>query len=176
MVDRSSVKDRRRWPWVLRDVRKRRDKSKHLSTGCNDSIHTTTGSESTLAEGADLTISSSNEYEAFTAPERSGVVSEVVLDCEDALNIEQADAHVLEGEVDHDVHESSNEDMLKPMWARLDALQMQQELQGMDHPDVIFSLRHLGRAHRRRGELQQAKLVEEMIHATAYDAPRLAWD
>jgi hypothetical protein len=51
----------------------------------------------------------------------------------------------------------------KTMMARLDALQIQQELYGMDHPDVTFSLKHLGRAHTRRGEFQQARLIEEMV-------------
>ena len=55
--------------------------------------------------------------------------------------------------------------VMKPMMARLDALQMQQKIQGMNHPDVLFALKHLARAHRRRGELEQAKLVEEMLHA-----------
>lgn len=54
---------------------------------------------------------------------------------------------------------------MRPMMARLDALQMQQKIQGMNHPDVLFSLRHLARAHRRRGEIEQARLVEEMLHA-----------
>jgi hypothetical protein len=55
---------------------------------------------------------------------------------------------------------------IKPMMARLDALQIQQSIQGMNHPDVLFTLKHLARAHRRRGELEQAKLVEEMLHAS----------
>jgi hypothetical protein len=54
---------------------------------------------------------------------------------------------------------------IKLMLARLDALQIQQELYGMNHPDVLFSLKHLGRAHTRRGEFQQARLIEEMVRA-----------
>jgi hypothetical protein len=51
------------------------------------------------------------------------------------------------------------------MMARLEALQIQQKLYGMNHPDVLFSLKHLGRAHTRRGEFQQARLIEEMVRA-----------
>jgi hypothetical protein len=53
---------------------------------------------------------------------------------------------------------------IKPMMTRLDALQIQQKIQGMNHPDVRFALKHLARAHRRRGEYEQAKLVEDMLH------------
>lgn len=52
------------------------------------------------------------------------------------------------------------------MMTRLQALQVQQELQGVDHPDVIFSLKGLSKAHMRRGEYHQAKLVEDMIFAS----------
>jgi hypothetical protein len=55
---------------------------------------------------------------------------------------------------------------IKPMMARLDALQIQRQRQGMNHPDVLFALKHHGRAHRRRGELQQAQLVSEMLQAS----------
>jgi hypothetical protein len=51
-----------------------------------------------------------------------------------------------------------------PIMARLDALQMQQQLQGMNHPDVLFAWRHLARAHRRRGEIELSDRIEEMIH------------
>jgi hypothetical protein len=51
-----------------------------------------------------------------------------------------------------------------PIMARLDALQIQQQLQGMNHPDVLFALRHLARAHRRRGEIELSDRIEEMIH------------
>jgi hypothetical protein len=57
---------------------------------------------------------------------------------------------------------------MQPIMARLDALQIQQELYGMNHPDVLFSLKHLGRAHMRREEFQQARLVEEMVRAGHY--------
>ena len=53
-----------------------------------------------------------------------------------------------------------------PMTTRLQALQVQQQLQGVDHPDVLFSLKGLSKAHMRRGEYHQAKLVEEMIFAS----------
>mmetsp|Transcript_98128 Transcript_98128/g.147167 ORF Transcript_98128/g.147167 Transcript_98128/m.147167 type:complete len:104 (-) Transcript_98128:78-389(-) len=71
----------------------------------------------------------------------------------------------------HEAPELSNLDdsersAIKPMMARLDALQIQQKIQGMNHPDVLFALKHLARAHRRRGEIEQAKLVEEMLHAS----------
>jgi hypothetical protein len=52
---------------------------------------------------------------------------------------------------------------LNPMMARLDALQTQQQLQGMNHPDVLFALRHMARAHRRRGEIKLSLLIEQMI-------------
>jgi hypothetical protein len=58
---------------------------------------------------------------------------------------------------------------IQPMMARLDALQIQQQMQGMNHPDVLFALKHLARAHRRRGETQQAQLVEEMLRAGQED-------
>jgi hypothetical protein len=54
---------------------------------------------------------------------------------------------------------------IKPMMARLDALQIQQQMQGMNHPDVLFALKHHGRAHRRRGDLQEARLLGEMLQA-----------
>ena len=55
---------------------------------------------------------------------------------------------------------------IKPLMARLDALQIQQQMQGMNHPDVLFALKHLAQAHRRHGEFQQAQLVEEMLRDT----------
>jgi hypothetical protein len=58
---------------------------------------------------------------------------------------------------------------IQPMMARLDALQIQQQLQGRNHPDVLFALKHLARAHHRRGETQQAQLVEEMLRAGLED-------
>ena len=60
-----------------------------------------------------------------------------------------------------------SEDMnsMNAMMARLEAIAMQQRLQGMSHPDVLFSLKHLARAHRRRGEINQSLLIEEMIHS-----------
>lgn len=54
------------------------------------------------------------------------------------------------------------------MMTRLQALQVQQQLQGVDHPDVIFSLKGLSKAHMRRGEYHQAKLVDEMIFASQH--------
>lgn len=50
-----------------------------------------------------------------------------------------------------------------PMMARLNALRIQQQLQGINHPDVLFALRHLARAHRRRGEAELADLLDEII-------------
>lgn len=62
---------------------------------------------------------------------------------------------------------SSDEvDHMRPMMTRLQALQVQQELQGMDHPDVLFSLKGISKAHVRRGEYLQAQLVEEIISAS----------
>jgi ribosomal 50S subunit-associated protein YjgA (DUF615 family) len=58
---------------------------------------------------------------------------------------------------------------IQPMMARLDALQIQQQMQGMNHPDVLFAMKHLARAHHRRGETQQAQLVEEMLRAGQED-------
>lgn len=66
-------------------------------------------------------------------------------------------------------------EQLKPMVTRLEALQIQQELQGMDHPDVIFALRGLSKAHLRRGEFREAQLVEEMIVASQNNQ-RIAWN
>ena len=55
---------------------------------------------------------------------------------------------------------------MTPMLARLQAVEAMQELYGdTNHPDVLFSLKHLGNAHRRRGELQQAQLVDERVQA-----------
>lgn len=73
------------------------------------------------------------------------------------------------------IHSSDEVERLRPMTTRLQALQIQQKLQGMDHPDVLFSLRGLSRAHIRRGELQQAQLVEEMILAS-HNNQRTAWN
>jgi hypothetical protein len=58
---------------------------------------------------------------------------------------------------------SKETNRIKPMMARLDALQIQQQMQGMNHPDVLFALKYLAQAHRRRGEFQHAHLVEEML-------------
>lgn len=62
-----------------------------------------------------------------------------------------------------DVDAVDDRNKIRPMMARLDALQIQQQLQGMNHPDVLFALKHLGRAHRRRGEMEQAQLVDAML-------------
>jgi len=69
----------------------------------------------------------------------------------------------------------SSVEHLRPMMARLEALQIQQELLGMDHPDVIFALRGIGKAHMRRGEFQEAQLVDEMIFASQ-KKQRAAWN
>jgi hypothetical protein len=53
-----------------------------------------------------------------------------------------------------------------PMRTRRQALQVQQQLQGVDHPDVLFSLKGLSKVYMRRGEYLQAMLVEEMIFAS----------
>lgn len=54
---------------------------------------------------------------------------------------------------------------------RLDALRIQQQLQGANHPDVLFASKYLGYAHRRRAELQHAttaKPVEAVLRAECY--------
>jgi len=61
--------------------------------------------------------------------------------------------------------ETSNGEWSNQVEARLDALQILQQLQGMNHPDVLFAVRHLARAHRRRGDIELSLLIEEMVQS-----------
>ena len=61
------------------------------------------------------------------------------------------------GEEENDVPTTDTVKRFKSMTARLDALRIQQQLQGMNHPDVIFSMNRLGRAKGLRDEAQKGK-------------------
>ena len=75
------------------------------------------------------------------------------------------------GEVDdenlhtvEDANDGSAERLhLQPMMARLNALQKQQQIQGMHHPDVLFAFKHLARAHRRHEDLEKARFVDDIL-------------
>lgn len=48
--------------------------------------------------------------------------------------------------------------------ARMDAVKQLQGIEGNSHPDVLFAMKYLARAHRRNGDLLVSQQMEEIIH------------
>jgi len=48
--------------------------------------------------------------------------------------------------------------------ARMSALKQLQEIEGNSHPDVLFAMKYLARAHRRNGDVVVSQQMEEIIH------------
>ena len=141
----------RRWPRLFRGLWKKKGKSTYMSDTADDMMSSTSGnSRSPLSE-----LSS----EDFTIEDSAAEIMMSYVHClSDTTTSADPKSQLSSSFID--AEETSR---MQPMTARLDAIQIQQELYGMNHPDVIFSLKHLGRAHTRRGEFQQARVIEEML-------------
>ena len=48
--------------------------------------------------------------------------------------------------------------------ARMSALKQLQQIEGNSHPDVLFAMKYLARAHRRNGDVVISQQMEEIIH------------
>ncbi|CAJ1966887.1 unnamed protein product [Cylindrotheca closterium] len=49
--------------------------------------------------------------------------------------------------------------------ARMSALKQLQQIEGNSHPDVLFAMKYLARAHRRNGDVVVSEQMEEIIHS-----------
>lgn len=149
----------RRWPRLFRGW-ETKDKSTYMSDTADDMSSTSAGNSRSHLSGFDS--------EDFTLIEDSAADMMMMSSVRCLSNTTtSADSKL---QLNSSIIDAEETNRMQPMMARLDALQIQQELYGMNHPDVIFSLKHLGRAHRRRGEFQQARLIEEMVRTDQLQA------
>jgi hypothetical protein len=150
-------KRRRQWPRFLRGSQT--EKSKILAASFDKTEVSIPGAEddpSVELANSDIWVDDSAHDEEddlvrdHISPRKEKGHTEDICPLSPELLVESS---VLEPIIDH--YSSGEEHELErnharihqPMMARMDALRIQQELYGMDHPDVLFSLKQLGRAH-----------------------------
>ena len=123
----------RRWPRLFRGW-ETKDKSTYMSDTADDMSSTSAGNSRSHLSGFDS--------EDFTLIEDSAADMMMMSSVRCLSNTTtSADSKL---QLNSSIIDAEETNRMQPMMARLDALQIQQELYGMNHPDVIFSLKHLG--------------------------------